>query len=81
MKVRRTNIRMARAVQTVRKGLREPQSEGARIPAPRIHQIYVEKIMQSLMISPDRLLQPARKLGHYCVFSFENHLVASLYTG
>jgi site-specific DNA recombinase len=50
-----TNIRMARTVQTARKGLGKSQSKGARVPASRVHQAHVEKAMQSRMISPDRL--------------------------
>jgi len=37
--------------------LGEPQSKGARILAPRLHQAHVEKAMQSNMIFPDRLLE------------------------
>src|SRR5665811_2567673 len=51
-----TNIRMAWAVQTARKGLGKSKSKGARVPASRVHQAYVEKTMQSRMISPDRHL-------------------------
>jgi hypothetical protein len=55
----RANIRMARTVQTARKGLGKYQSQGARVPASRIHQAHVEahveKAMQPGMISPDRL--------------------------
>lgn len=52
---RRTNVRMARAVQASRQRLGESQSQGARISAPRFNQAHAEKTMQSRMISPDRL--------------------------
>src|SRR4029077_2340329 len=52
---RRTNVRMARAVQASRQRLGESQSKGARISAPRFNQNHAEKTMQSRMISPDRL--------------------------
>src|SRR5664279_839236 len=52
---RRTNIRMARALQTACEGLGKLQSQGARVSASRLHQAHVEKAMQSRMISPDRL--------------------------
>ena len=52
---RRTNLRMARAVQASRQRLGESQSQGARISAPRFNQAHAEKTMQSRMISPDRL--------------------------
>jgi hypothetical protein len=52
---RRTNVRMARAVQASRQRLGESQSQGARISAPRFNQAHAEKTMQSGMISPDRL--------------------------
>jgi hypothetical protein len=35
--------------------LGESQPQGARFPAPRIHQAYVEKAMQSGINSSDRL--------------------------
>src|SRR6476469_6416681 len=54
---RRTNVRMARAVQASRQRLGESQSQGARISAPRFNQAHAEKTMQSRMISPDRLLE------------------------
>ena len=50
---RRTNVRMARAVQASRQRLGESQSKGARISAPRFNQNHAEKTMQSRMISPD----------------------------
>ncbi len=53
---RRTNVRMAWAVQASRQRLEESQSKGARISAPRFNQTHAEKAMQSSMISPDRLL-------------------------
>ena len=53
---RRTNVRMAWAVQASRQRLEESQSKGARISAPRFNQTHAEKTMQSSMISPDRLL-------------------------
>ena len=53
---RRKNLRMARALQTARKGLGKSQSKGARVPASRVHKAHVEKAMQSRVISPDRLL-------------------------
>jgi hypothetical protein len=34
--------------------LGKSKSKGARVPASRVHQAYVEKTMQSRMISPDR---------------------------
>ena len=52
---RGTNLRMARPVQTARKGLGKSQSKGTRVPASRVHQAHVEKTMQSNLISPDRL--------------------------
>jgi hypothetical protein len=58
---RRTNVRMARAVQASRRRLGESQSQGARISAPRFNQAHAEKAMQSRMISPDRL--SGRRLG------------------
>src|SRR5664279_2018121 len=59
---RGTNIRMAWAVQTARKGLGKSKSKGARVPASRIHQAHVEKTMQSRMISPDRLLERLERI-------------------
>src|SRR4029077_7692493 len=53
---RRTNVRMAWAVQASRQRFGESQSKGARISAPRFNQNHAEKTMQSSMISPDRLL-------------------------
>jgi hypothetical protein len=35
--------------------LGKSEPEGARIPAPRIHQVHVEKAMQSRMMFADRL--------------------------
>src|ERR1035437_4014537 len=65
-----TNIRMAWAVQTARKGLGKSKSKGARVPASRVHQAYVEKTMQSRMISPDRHLGVGRSdRYHGCVKS------------
>jgi hypothetical protein len=52
---RRTNVRMARAVQASCQRLGESQSKSARISAPRFNQTHAEKTMQSSMISPDRL--------------------------
>ena len=52
---RRTNVRMARAVQASRQRLGESQPQGARISAPRFNQAHAEKTMQSRMISPDKL--------------------------
>jgi hypothetical protein len=53
--VGRTNVRMARALQASCQRLGESQSKSARISAPRFNQTHAEKIMQSSMISPDRL--------------------------
>ena len=54
---RRTNVRMARALQASRQRLGESQSQGARISAPRFNQADAEKTMQSRIISPDKLLE------------------------
>jgi hypothetical protein len=40
--------------------LGKSEPEGARIPAPRIHQANVEKAMQSRMMFSDRLLDDLR---------------------
>ena len=52
----RTNLRMARTVQASRQRLGEPQPKSTRISAPRFNQAHAQKVMQSRMISPDRLL-------------------------
>lgn len=52
---RRTHARMARQMPAARQGLGKSEPEGAHIPAPRIHQVHVEKAMQSRMMFADRL--------------------------
>src|SRR5271170_6238885 len=52
----RANFRLARAMPKAREGLGKSQPEGARFPAPRLHQAHVEKTMQSHINSSDRLL-------------------------
>ena len=56
------NLRMARTMQTIGKGLGKSQSKGARLPAPRVNKAHVEKAMQSRVISPDKLLQGGGRL-------------------
>src|ERR1700693_375044 len=52
----RANFRLARTMPKARQGLGKSQPQGARFPAPRLHQAYVEKAMQSRINSSDRLL-------------------------
>ncbi len=52
---RRANFRLARTMPKAREGLAKSQPQGARFAAPRLHQAYVEKAMQSRVNSPDRL--------------------------
>jgi site-specific DNA recombinase len=53
--VRRANFRLARTMPKARQGLGKSQLQGARFPAPRLHQAHVEKTMQSRINSSDRL--------------------------
>ena len=52
--------RLAWQMPAARHGLGKSEPEGARIPAPRIHQANVEKAMQSRMMFSDRLLDDLR---------------------
>jgi hypothetical protein len=58
---RRTHIRLARPLPTTGQGLGMPQSQGARLPPPRLHPPHAPKTMQSLMMFSDRLLVSANR--------------------
>src|SRR5262249_38755348 len=53
--VGRTYHRLAQSLPQARQGLGMPQSQGARLLAPRLHSPHAEKAMQSGLNSPDRL--------------------------
>jgi hypothetical protein len=52
---RRSHLRLARPLPTTGQGLGMPQTQSARLPAPRLHPPHAAKTMQSRMMFSDRL--------------------------
>jgi site-specific DNA recombinase len=60
----RAHVCLARPVPEASQGLGEPQPQGARLSAPRVHPPHAEKALQSRMMFPDRLLRRGRPELH-----------------
>src|SRR6476660_9533971 len=67
---RRAHHCMAQPMSKARQRLGEPQSQGARLLAPRLNPPHAAKTLQSNMMFPDRLLGRMRSSFFYAGLAF-----------